>query len=59
MAGRDATAGGRAHAAREVQYAAGAKTGYSFIERVEYLESLPDSAFAPWALADSGQAAID
>ena len=52
-------AGGRVHAACEEQYAAGAKTGYSFIEKVEYLESLPDSAFAPWALADSGQAAID
>jgi hypothetical protein len=51
--------GGRVHAAREEQFAAGAKAGYSFIEKVEYLESIPDSAFAPWALADSGQTAID
>jgi len=51
--------GGRVHAAREEQYAAGAKTGYSFIEKVEYLESMPDSAFAPWALADSGRVAND
>jgi hypothetical protein len=51
--------GTRVHAAREEQYAAGAKTGYSFIEKVEYLETIPDSAFAPWALADSGQRAFD
>jgi len=51
--------GGRVHAAREEQFAARAKTGYSFIEKVEFLETIPDSAFAPWALADSGQAAID
>jgi len=51
--------GGRVHAAREEQFAAGTKTGYSFIEKVEYLEAMPDSAFAPWALADSGQVAID
>lgn len=51
--------GGRVRAAREEQFAAGAKTGYSFIEKVEYLESIPDSEFAPWALADSGQVAID
>jgi hypothetical protein len=50
--------GGRVHAAREEQFAAGTQTGYSFIERVEYLESLPDSAFAPWASAHSGQTAI-
>jgi hypothetical protein len=41
--------GGRVHAAREEQFAAGAKAGYSFIEKVENLESKPDSAFAPWA----------
>jgi len=51
--------GGRIHAAREEQFAAGSKTGYSFIEKVEYLETLPDSAFAPWALAASGQPAVD
>lgn len=44
--------GGRVHAAREEQYAAGVKTGYSFIEKVEYLDSLPDAEFAPWATAD-------
>jgi len=51
--------GGHVYAAREEQFAAGTKTGYSFIEKVEYLEAMPDSAFAPWALADSGQVAID
>jgi hypothetical protein len=51
--------GGRVHAAREEQFAAGTKTGYSFIEKVEYLDSIPDSAFAPWASADSGMVAID
>jgi len=51
------TEGGRVHAAREEQFAAGAKTGYSFIDKVEYLDTLPDGAFAPWASADSGQAA--
>jgi len=50
--------GGRVRAAREEQFAAGTKTGYSFIERIEYLESLPDSEFAPWASAHSGQATI-
>jgi len=51
--------GGHVYAAREVQFAAGTKTGYSFIEKIEYLDSIPDSAFAPWASADSGQIAID
>ncbi len=46
---------GRVYAAREEQFAAGRKTGYSFLDKVEYLDSLPDSAFAPWASADSGQ----
>jgi hypothetical protein len=45
---------GRVYAAREEQFAAGRKTGYSFLDKVEYLDSLPDSAFAPWASADSG-----
>ena len=45
--------GDRVHAAREEQFAAGTKTGYSFIDRIEYLDSLPDSAFAPWTSADS------
>jgi hypothetical protein len=46
--------GGRIHAAREEQFAAGTKTGYSFIEKVEYLDSMPDSAFAPWTSARNG-----
>lgn len=45
---------GRVHAAREEQFAAGTRTGYSFIDKIEYLDSLPDSAFAPWTSADSG-----
>jgi hypothetical protein len=47
--------GGRVHAAREEQYAAGTKTGYSFIDKVEYPDSLPDAEFAPWATADGSQ----
>jgi len=46
-------AGERVHAAREEQFAAGVKTGYSFIDKVEYPDSIPDSAFAPWATADA------
>lgn len=39
---------GRCYAAREQQFAAGQHTGYSDIEHIEYLDALPDSAFAPW-----------
>ncbi len=42
---------GRVHAAHEEQTAKGIKTGYSVIEKIEYLDSLPDSDFAPWAFA--------
>lgn len=40
--------GGRVYAAREQQFAAGQHTGYSVIEHIEFLDALPDSAFAPW-----------
>jgi len=52
--------GGRTYAAREQQFAAGQHTGFSVIERIEYLDALPDSAFAPFmqvqapARTDSG-----
>ena len=39
---------GRVYAAREQQFAAGQHTGYSVIEHIEFLDALPDSAFAPW-----------
>lgn len=39
--------GGRMHAARETHFAMGQHTGYSVIDRVEYPETIPDSAFAP------------
>jgi hypothetical protein len=43
--------GGRVHAAREDQSAAGTRTGYSLIDKVEYLDAIPDSVFAPWESA--------
>ncbi|MDD5031320.1 MAG: hypothetical protein PHH58_17810 [Rhodoferax sp.] len=39
---------GRGYAAREQQFAAGQHAGYSVIEHIEFLDALPDSAFAPW-----------
>lgn len=41
------SAGGRIHASREEHYAMGQHTGYSDIDRVEYPDAIPDSAFAP------------
>jgi hypothetical protein len=40
-------ANGRTHAAREEHYAMGQHTGHSVIDKVEYPQTLPDSAFAP------------
>ena len=37
--------GDRLHAAREEHYAMGQHTGYSIIEKVEYVKDIPDSAF--------------
>jgi len=39
---------GRTYAAREQQFAAGQHTGFSVIDRIEYLDALPDSVFAPF-----------
>lgn len=42
------TAGGRIYASHEEQYAMGQHIGHARIQNVEYLDTLPDSAFAPW-----------
>ncbi len=42
------SAGGRTYAGREEQYAMGQHIGHTRIERVDYLDTLADSAFAPW-----------
>lgn len=47
--------GGRTYAGREEQFATKRHIGYSIIDKVEYLETLPDSAFEPGAVVEVRQ----
>ena len=49
--------GGRTYAGREEQFATGRHIGYSIIDRVEYPQTLPDSAFEPGTVVDARQPA--
>lgn len=44
---------GRTYAAHEEQYAMGQHIGHSRIHNVEFLDALPDSAFAPWTMVQT------
>jgi hypothetical protein len=41
------TQDGRLYAAEEHHYAAGQSTGYTNIERIEFLDTLPESLYVP------------
>lgn len=50
---------GHTYAAHEEQYAMGQHIGHSRIQNVEFLDVLPDSAFAPWTMVQSLPDAVD
>lgn len=47
--------GGRTYAAREEQFATGRHIGYSIIDKVDYPETLPDTAFEPGIVVEARQ----
>jgi len=53
------TVAGRTYATHEEQYAMGQHIGHSRIQNVEFLDALPDSAFAPWTMVQNEPAAND
>ena len=50
---------GRTYATHEEQYAMGQHIGHSRIQNIEFLDALPDSAFAPWTMVRYEPAAND
>lgn len=51
--------GGRTYASHEEQYAMNQHIGHTRIEQVEFLDALPDSAFAPWTTVQTEPLPID
>jgi hypothetical protein len=45
--------GSRIHTRRQEQFALGQHMGSSVIRSVEYPDTLPDSAFAPWTVTEA------
>lgn len=44
---------GHTYAAHEEQYAMGQHIGHTRIQNIEFLDTLPDSAFAPWTMVQT------